>query len=291
MALAVAVAASACDDDDDALTAGAVEITLSPISLTLAAGASEDVTVNVVRTGAFDGDVTLEASGLPEGVTVQSATVSAAETSGTLTFVADATAADADTTVTVTASGGSIEDATAELSLTVGAGGGESGFQLALVEDSLEIAAGSSDSTLVAITRSGGFNEAVTFTIEGEPDGLTASLAEETVAGDTARITIETEATLTPDTTYVLVVIGSVDGLADQVDSLRVAIAAAAAPTAAAAVLPGVEGLDGLPAARAAASDAVRATGRFVDAAGVQPAARKKPRYAGMIQGVAGASY
>lgn len=107
--------------DADTAQPGGFEITLAPISLTLATGASADVEVNIVRIGTFNGLVTVEASGLPAGVTAAPLTVPSDDDFGTLTFTAASTAESAAATVTVTATA-SVDEATAQLALTVTAG-------------------------------------------------------------------------------------------------------------------------------------------------------------------------
>lgn len=123
LALAVSMALTACGDDMGPIQpAGGLEITLSPIALSLAPGGIEEVDVNVIRSGAFDGDVTIQAIGLPAGVTAAPLTIAAVESFGTLTLEAGATATAGASTVTVTASGAAVDDATAELALTVAPG-------------------------------------------------------------------------------------------------------------------------------------------------------------------------
>jgi hypothetical protein len=104
--------------DADTAQPGGLEITLAPISLTLAPGASADVEVNIVRIGTFDGQVAVHASNLPAGVTSAPLTVLADADFGTLTFTAASTAGGAAATVTVTATA-SVDEASAQLALTV----------------------------------------------------------------------------------------------------------------------------------------------------------------------------
>jgi hypothetical protein len=61
-------------------------------AVTVLRGGTVKVKVNVERTGGFAGPVELSAAGLPKGVTAKPATVAANQTTGELTFQADATA-------------------------------------------------------------------------------------------------------------------------------------------------------------------------------------------------------
>jgi hypothetical protein len=120
LVLLVALASTACDDAAGPVDpAGGLEVTLAPIALSLAPGAIEEVSVNVIRSGEFDGEVTLRVLGLPAGVTAAPLTIPANESFGTITLEATATATAGASTVTVTASGASVDDASAELALTV----------------------------------------------------------------------------------------------------------------------------------------------------------------------------
>jgi len=124
LALLVALATAACDDETGPIEPdGGLEITLAPIALSLTPGSIEEVSVNVIRSGEFDGEVTIQVLGLPAGVTAAPLSIPAGDSFGTLTLEVTATAAAGASTVTVTASGASVDAASAELALTVvGAG-------------------------------------------------------------------------------------------------------------------------------------------------------------------------
>ncbi len=93
---------------------------LSADSATVAAGANTSVTVSVTRGGGFAGDVVLDATGLPAGVSVAPATIAAGATSATLTFSATSVAAAATAAISITGSAGGVGSiAPLALSLTV----------------------------------------------------------------------------------------------------------------------------------------------------------------------------
>lgn len=92
-------------------TASAPDFTLSvsPQSATLAGGESQPVTINVQATAGFSGSISLDASGVPAGVTVSPslpATISAGTTSMTLS--ASATVAAGPSTIQFTGTSGSL---------------------------------------------------------------------------------------------------------------------------------------------------------------------------------------
>lgn len=231
LALATTVVAVACGDDEDTLGPGDLAITVSPTSLTLDAGTSEDVQVNVVRSGSFSGNVSLSADGLPAGVTAQTTTVLPAEGSGDLTFVADETAEAATATVTIRATGTGVSEATTQLTLTVVEGEPSGSFSFAFAADSVTLQRGVPDTLVIPITREGTFTGPVSFAAVGMPSGLTALFEADTVAGDTARVTLTADTTVAGDSVYVLTFTGSAEGVADFADTLYASVEDAGSST------------------------------------------------------------
>lgn len=101
--------------------APSASLSVAAPSATVTTGGSTAVTASIVRSGGFDGPVTIAASGAPAGVTVTGGTVAAGATEQTLTIAAAPGAAigNAELTVTATATGLSIPPTT--LALTVAA--------------------------------------------------------------------------------------------------------------------------------------------------------------------------
>ena len=123
LVLLLALASTACDDATGPIQpAGDLEITLAPIALSLQPGGTAGVEVNVIRSGDFAGDVTVRVTGLPAGVTAAPLTIPAPDRFGTLRLEAALSAGAGASTVSVTASGASVDDAAADQALTVGGG-------------------------------------------------------------------------------------------------------------------------------------------------------------------------
>jgi len=225
LSLAASAAAAGCGGSD---TVGPGELQVAPAStvVVVAAGATAELNVAIARGGGFDGAVTLDAEGLPEGVTVQGTTIPADETSGMLTFAAEPTARSDTATVTITATpeglGGRI---TADVTLTVE--GEDPSFGFVIGADTVYLHPDQPDTTEVWITRAGGFTGPVTFAVTGMPDGMLAAFAASTVPGDTAALTVTADATVRTDTTFVLAITGSAEGLDARTDSLPVQVQAA----------------------------------------------------------------
>jgi len=222
LVIAASVTAAGCGSDGS-VGPGELQVAPAHTALTLAAGATTELGVTIARGGGFDGAVTLDAEGLPAGVTVQGATIAADETTGVLTFAADPTAPSDTATVTITATpeglGGRI---TAYLTVTVE--GAQPSFGFVIDADTVHLQPGLPDTTDLPITRAGGFTGPVSFGVTGMPDGMLAVFAATPVPGDTATLVVTADGTVQTDTTFVLAITGSAEGLDAQVDSLPVRV-------------------------------------------------------------------
>ena len=99
-------------------------LSVSPASLSIAAGASGSATVTVNPIDGFSGSVSLTASGLPSGVTASFSPASTTSTS-TLTLTVSSSATAGSATVTITGTSGSLTASTSlALTITGGSGGG-----------------------------------------------------------------------------------------------------------------------------------------------------------------------
>jgi hypothetical protein len=192
----------------------------SPTSLTVAQGSSGSSTITVTPTGSFAGAVTLSNSALPSGVT---ATISPNPTtsSSTITFTASSTAATGTSTITITGTSGTLTHTTT-INLTINV---PPDFTLTASPSSVTVAQGSSGSSTLTVTPSGGFTGAVTLSNSALPSGVTASYstnpatstssvtftASSAAATGTSTITITgTSGTLTHPTAISLTVLGPI---------------------------------------------------------------------------------
>jgi nitrous oxidase accessory protein NosD len=98
------------------------DYSLTTSALSITQGANASLVVTVTRSGGHTSAVSLTASGLPTGVTSDTATVTSASTTGTLTLTASSGAAPGAATVTITGSDG-IRSRTTTLTLTVAESG------------------------------------------------------------------------------------------------------------------------------------------------------------------------
>jgi uncharacterized membrane protein len=158
-------------------------LSMAPSALTLTQGSSGSTTVSSTISGGFNSAIALSASGLPSGTTASFSPSSiAAPGSGSSTMTLDVgTGTPAGTyTLTVTGTGGGLTE-TASLTLTVSSST-PPGFTLSTSPSSLTINQGSSGTTTVTTTVSGGFNSAIALSASGLPSGTTASFSPSSIA-------------------------------------------------------------------------------------------------------------
>ncbi len=100
----------------------AFTLAASPATASIAPGGTASLSVTIVRSGGFEGAVTITAEGLPTGVTTSGVVISAGTTSGTVLLSASASAPNsAATTVTLRARATGLTDRTTTAALTVAA--------------------------------------------------------------------------------------------------------------------------------------------------------------------------
>ena len=158
-------------------------LTANPASVSAQDGASVTTVITIAVANGFSAAVALSASGLPTGVSAAFSPASlAAPGSGTstLTLAASSSAPVGSYAVTVTGVGGGVTQ-TVSLTLAVTAGTG-TGFSLAANPTSVAAAPGSSTTSIITSTLTGGFNSAVALAASGLPSGVTASFSPSSIA-------------------------------------------------------------------------------------------------------------
>jgi hypothetical protein len=176
-------------------------LSASPTSVTVTQGSSGSSTITETPSGGFTGSVTLSASGLPSGVTAAFGTNPTTGTS-VVTFTASATATTGTSTVTITGTSGTLSHTTS-VSLTVNATATPN-FSLSASPASLTVTQGTSGSSTITETPSGGFTGSVTLSASGVPSGVTASFGTNPTTG-TSVLTFTASATATTGTSTVTV--------------------------------------------------------------------------------------
>lgn len=198
-----------------------IAVSLSGGTLAVTQGSSQNLTLTLTRTD-FTGDVSLSATGLPNGVTATftPATLTGSTLSSTLAIAAAADAAPGTVTVTLHATGTGVTEQTATFSLTVNVAGS---YSLAASPTSVSVQQGANATSSINITRVGGFGGDVALTVTGAPSGVTATFSPATLSTGTASSTLTVAATGAATTgTATLTIHGASAGTADQTTSLTV---------------------------------------------------------------------
>lgn len=221
------LAAVACGDDDGSGPTGSISLTASPTTLTLAQGASGNVTVTLARGGGFSQPVNVTVEGLPTGAT---ATVAPTQLTGTTTSaivtVNVGSAVPAGTyPITVRASATGVGAATATYSLTVTAAATPN-YALTATPSAVSAAAGGSITSTIGIQRTN-FTGPVALTLDNPPAGITGSFNPAPATGDQSVLTINVGSTVAPGN-HTLTVKGTATGPGDKTTTVALTVTAAA---------------------------------------------------------------
>jgi len=176
-------------------------LSASPASLAVTRGSSGNSTVTETPSGGFTGSVTLSATGLPAGVTATFGTNPTTSTS-VVTFTASSTATTGTSTVTITGTSGTLTH-TATISLTINAVATPD-FALSASPSSLTVKQGTSGTSTVTDTPSGGFTGSVTLSASGLPAGVTATFGTNPTTS-TSVVTFTASSTATVGTSTVTI--------------------------------------------------------------------------------------
>ncbi|MBL0170458.1 MAG: hypothetical protein IPP90_06935 [Gemmatimonadaceae bacterium] len=219
VALTVAACGGGGGDGGTALTP-AIALSISSSTLTAIAGASTEITATISRTGGFTGAVTLDAQGLPAGITasVVPSPVGAAGTTATVTLSTTVSVPPGSYLFTIRASASGVSERTASATIVITA---RPSVALALASTTVSVQAGSSGRVIAQLTRVN-FSEAVTLSLEGAPSGVTAGFGTPTLSGDTTSLTLSAAFSASPGT-YPMVVRAR-SSLADQTASLTLTV-------------------------------------------------------------------
>lgn len=168
---------------NEALTVSAAptpgfSLAASPASLSISTGGSAGSTITVAPQNGFTAAVGFSISGLPSGVTA-AFSPSSSTRSSTLTLQAAANAAVGNATLTVTGTTGTLTSAaTIVIAVSV-----PPSFILSATPAALNLTAGTSSASTIAVIPQNGFNAAVKLAASGLPSGVTATLSPSTATG------------------------------------------------------------------------------------------------------------
>lgn len=152
------------------------------------------IPVVVERGGAYDGQINLSISGLPNGVvgTFTPTLLGTFNTTSELSLTVFPTAVAGTTTATIRASGAGVAEKTVPLTITVMI----PTVSLSVGSGSVTVPRGGSITVPITIVRGGGFTEAVFLSAINLPAGVTASLSPSTIASGATTSTLTLSASI-----------------------------------------------------------------------------------------------
>ncbi|HLK07310.1 MAG TPA: hypothetical protein VKV30_05205 [Candidatus Angelobacter sp.] len=200
-------------------------LSASPSSLTVTQGSSGSSTITVTPSGGFTGSVTLSTSALPSGVTASFGT-NPTTGSSVVTFTASSTATTGTTSVTITGTSGTLSHTTS-ISLTINATATPN-FSLSASPSSLSVTQGSSGSSTITVSPSGGFTGSVTLSNSALPSGVTAAFGTNPTTGSSV-LTFTASSTATTGTSTITIT--GVSGTLSHTTTISLTINAAGGST------------------------------------------------------------
>jgi kumamolisin len=156
-------------------------ISASPSSVTVNAGSNGSTTISSSVTGGFTGSITLTASGQPSGVTLGFTTnpISAGNSTSMTIAVASGTAPGTYPITVTGTSGSAVETTTVTLTIP----GATPNFTISANPTSLTITRGTSGSTTLTTTVSGGFNSSISLSASGQGSRVTVGFSPASING------------------------------------------------------------------------------------------------------------
>ena len=222
IAVLLALLTSSCDSPTENPPPRSISLTVAQPAVSLAQGVNDSVDITISRSN-FDKPVTLTVTGVPGGVTVAISPnpVPAGTTRVALRFSVAPGAVPTTATLTIKAEGEGVSPQTATMSMTITVTGS---YSIVLTNPMVTVAHGGGGSTIVALTRSGGFAGDVTLAVSGAPAGMTATL-ESSGSNTSTALRLTATSAVAPGN-YTLTITGATPGLPDRIAPLVVRVIA-----------------------------------------------------------------
>jgi pseudomonalisin len=209
--------------NNNAAAAPDFSLSASPSNVSVSQGSSVSTTITISPTNGFTGSVTLSALGLPDGVTASFSPNPATDKS-VVTFTAAGNAAGIGTsTIIATGNSGTLSHNTA-IVVTVNQ---TPNFSMTAAPNSLSVTQGSSGTSTITVTRTGGFGGSVTLVASGLPAGVTAAFGTNPTTS-TSVLTLTASSTAT--TGAATVTITGTSGTLSHTTTIALTVTAVAAP-------------------------------------------------------------
>lgn len=233
-AVAVSLALfSACSSDDTPPTqvpTPTITVAATTAAATAARGASATYPITITRSGGYTGAVTLAASNVPAGVTATfaPATLANGVTSSTLTLAVGATAAAGTNTISVIASGPGVTEKATTVSLTTTV---PAAITLVTGSTTATIVQGATTTIPITVSRTAGFTQPITITVDGLPAGVTASALSIPDGSTTGTLTLTATGTAAATTTPANITIkANATGATEQTATVALSVTASTTP-------------------------------------------------------------
>src|SRR5437016_2337838 len=200
-------------------------LSTSPGTLTIAQGSNGSSTITVAPQNGFTGNVTLAASGLPNGVTASFSTNPTTPTSRSeeRRVGKDSSAESGMYTLRNTGTSGTLSHTTT-LTLTVHAACGTADFSLSASPGPLTIAQGSNGSSTITVAPQNAFAGNVTLAVSGLPNGVTASFSTNPTTPTSTMSTLTLTASSTAATGMSTVTITGTSGTLSHTTTLALTV-------------------------------------------------------------------
>lgn len=171
-----------------------LSVTLNPAALNIAVGSRDSTQATATRGGGFADSVSLAVSGAPVGMTVTAPVIGASGTTSMVIVAVSDSVAPGDYPLTITASGTGVESAISTLAVTVTSA---KDYALSLTPDTLRLPLRGSGTSVIGITRSGGFSDSLTFALDTTPPtGITVTLPTTPIVADTTTVAVSLDSTV-----------------------------------------------------------------------------------------------
>ncbi len=180
-------------------------------AVTAAIGASATSAITITRTGGFAGDVALTVDTPPAGIAAvfAPATITAGSTTSSLSISVGSAVGAGNYTLTARATGTGVTAQSATITLTVTAAQGYS-----MVATAVSAVQGTTGTSTVTLTRTGGFAGSVALAVSGLPSGVTATFNPTPTTGNTSALSLAVGSAVAAGT-YTGTITGTVSGIAN----------------------------------------------------------------------------
>ena len=224
IAFALSLTAWGCDSSTG--SDKSITLSLSTNSLSMAQGASQQITVTVQRSN-FDQPVALSIQGtLPQGITADFASSSlpvGATTTQLTVGVAGNAAPTQSVSFTVRASGEGVAEQSQDVSVSVTITGT---YTLGLLEPELTVAQGGGGNATVLVTRNNGNAGDVALSVGTLPGGVTATFAQSTTTSGAGSLIVAAGGSVAPGTYPITITSSSPGHTPDQTTTLSLVVVA-----------------------------------------------------------------